>query len=286
MGLRRASRRSDPSEIRRRRCVAAAAWSSAAQPGIGKSRLLREAVRVARPERFAVRVAAANIASSGLPFGGLAQMLPPDPPAGLLRRRAAALGGRRAAGRRRRPAAACSPSTTPTCSTRRPPRWCTCWSARAPRCSARCAPASRCPAPIAALWTEDLRRSRRVAAADRRGVRATCSPRCSAAPVEAGSARSAGPAWPRGNPLLLRELVHGRARRRRDDPGVRALALDRPARPSPPAWPTWWTPGSASLDPGRARRARAGRVRRAARPAAAGQGGRRRPTSRRPRSAA
>jgi DNA-binding NarL/FixJ family response regulator len=51
--------------------------------GIGKSRLLREAVGTLPAERYAVRLAAANIGSSGLPFGGLAQVLPPDPPAGL-----------------------------------------------------------------------------------------------------------------------------------------------------------------------------------------------------------
>jgi DNA-binding CsgD family transcriptional regulator len=51
--------------------------------GIGKSRLLHEAVAALPAEHHAVRVAAANTASSGLPFGGLAQVLPPDPPAGL-----------------------------------------------------------------------------------------------------------------------------------------------------------------------------------------------------------
>ena len=53
------------------------------EPGIGKSRLLREAVRDLPGEQHAVFCAAANVASSGLPFGGLAQILPPDPPAGL-----------------------------------------------------------------------------------------------------------------------------------------------------------------------------------------------------------
>jgi DNA-binding CsgD family transcriptional regulator len=51
--------------------------------GLGKSRLLHEAVESVPPDQYAVHVAAANIASSGLPFGGLAQVLPPDPPAGL-----------------------------------------------------------------------------------------------------------------------------------------------------------------------------------------------------------
>jgi DNA-binding CsgD family transcriptional regulator len=52
-------------------------------PGIGKSRLLREAVRSLPAEQFTVHIAAATTATSNLPFGGLAQMLPPDPPAGL-----------------------------------------------------------------------------------------------------------------------------------------------------------------------------------------------------------
>lgn len=51
--------------------------------GIGKSRLLREATTALSADRYAVHAAAANIASSGLPFGGLAQVLPPDPPGGL-----------------------------------------------------------------------------------------------------------------------------------------------------------------------------------------------------------
>ncbi len=52
------------------------------EPGIGKSRLLREAVRGLPEQRYAVFHAAANVAGAGLPFGGLAQILPPDPPAG------------------------------------------------------------------------------------------------------------------------------------------------------------------------------------------------------------
>jgi DNA-binding CsgD family transcriptional regulator len=51
--------------------------------GIGKSRLLHEAVAGLPDEHYAVHCASANIASSGLPFGGLAQILPTDPPAGL-----------------------------------------------------------------------------------------------------------------------------------------------------------------------------------------------------------
>src|SRR5689334_13052389 len=51
--------------------------------GVGKSRLLREAVAALPTHHHAIHVAAANIASSGLPFGGLAQVLPARPPAGL-----------------------------------------------------------------------------------------------------------------------------------------------------------------------------------------------------------
>jgi DNA-binding CsgD family transcriptional regulator len=51
--------------------------------GIGKSRLLREGVAALPTERFAVWGVAANIATAGLPFGGLAQVLPADQPVGL-----------------------------------------------------------------------------------------------------------------------------------------------------------------------------------------------------------
>ncbi|AGL14781.1 LuxR family transcriptional regulator [Actinoplanes sp. N902-109] len=51
--------------------------------GIGKSRLLHEAVAGLPAGRWAVYRASATIASSGLPFGGLVQILPADPPGGL-----------------------------------------------------------------------------------------------------------------------------------------------------------------------------------------------------------
>lgn len=51
--------------------------------GIGKSRLLREAIRALPADRYAVWPVSANIATAGLPFGGLAQVLPADQPAGL-----------------------------------------------------------------------------------------------------------------------------------------------------------------------------------------------------------
>lgn len=51
--------------------------------GVGKSRLLREGVEAVPAGRFAVSYASANIATAGLPFGGLAQVLPADQPAGV-----------------------------------------------------------------------------------------------------------------------------------------------------------------------------------------------------------
>ncbi|MFK3979995.1 LuxR C-terminal-related transcriptional regulator [Micromonospora sp. NPDC050397] len=51
--------------------------------GIGKSRILREVVKRLPSDQFAVWQASGNIATSGLPFGGLAQVLPADQPAGL-----------------------------------------------------------------------------------------------------------------------------------------------------------------------------------------------------------
>ncbi|MFG1608775.1 LuxR C-terminal-related transcriptional regulator [Actinoplanes sp. NPDC049265] len=52
-------------------------------PGIGKSRLLCEATKALPAEEYAVFSASATIGATGLPFGSLAQVLPPDPPAGL-----------------------------------------------------------------------------------------------------------------------------------------------------------------------------------------------------------
>lgn len=51
--------------------------------GIGKSRLLREAMQTLPADRYAIWSVSANIATAGLPFGGLAQVLPADQPAGL-----------------------------------------------------------------------------------------------------------------------------------------------------------------------------------------------------------
>ncbi|MEV4754627.1 LuxR C-terminal-related transcriptional regulator [Micromonospora sp. NPDC049559] len=51
--------------------------------GVGKSRLLRQCVSDLPTERYAVWLASANIAIAGLPFGGLAQVLPTNQPPGL-----------------------------------------------------------------------------------------------------------------------------------------------------------------------------------------------------------
>jgi DNA-binding CsgD family transcriptional regulator len=51
--------------------------------GVGKSRLLRQGVATLPADRFAVSYAAANIATAGLPFGGLAPVLPTDQPSGV-----------------------------------------------------------------------------------------------------------------------------------------------------------------------------------------------------------
>lgn len=51
--------------------------------GVGKSRLLRHGLETLAPETCAVWSASANIATAGIPFGGLAQVLPADQPAGL-----------------------------------------------------------------------------------------------------------------------------------------------------------------------------------------------------------
>lgn len=53
----------------------------AGAPGIGKTRLAYEAVQAADPDRFAVRRAAATAATAPIPFGALAPLLPVDLPA-------------------------------------------------------------------------------------------------------------------------------------------------------------------------------------------------------------
>ncbi|MEV6598239.1 LuxR C-terminal-related transcriptional regulator [Actinoplanes sp. NPDC051346] len=172
--------------------------------GIGKSRLLREAVTGLAQDKWAVCSASATIASSGLPFGGLAQILPPDPPAGLsaagLLRWAAdalhVLAGDRPivlavddAHLLDPPSAALvhllvreNATLLATLRTSEP-----------------------VPPPISALWTEGL-----VGHAELAPLRADDSQALLTAmtggPVEAGSAQRLGRLGG-GNPLLLRELV-------------------------------------------------------------------------------
>jgi DNA-binding CsgD family transcriptional regulator len=50
--------------------------------GVGKTRLLREALGLIDAGRYAVWSASANAATAGLPFGGLSQVLPADQPGG------------------------------------------------------------------------------------------------------------------------------------------------------------------------------------------------------------
>jgi DNA-binding CsgD family transcriptional regulator len=172
--------------------------------GLGKSRLLREAVAALPAEHYAVRAAAANIASSGLPFGGLAQILPADPPvglspAGLLRW--AVDGLQAGAGRRPLvlviddahlldpPSAALAHLLVREGAT----------------LLATLRTAEPIPAPISALWTEGL-----VAHAELEPLNAEESRELLSAlaggPVEAGSAQRLARLGG-GNPLLLRELV-------------------------------------------------------------------------------
>lgn len=172
--------------------------------GIGKSRLLHEAVAALAAEHYAVHVAAANIASSGLPFGGVAQVLPPAPPArlpaaGLLRWAVDSLHAD-ADGRPIVLAVDDAHLLDPS-------------SAALAHMLVRegatllgtLRTAEPVPAPISALWTEGLVEHAELAPLDP-DVSRDLLAMMLGAPVEAGSAqrlaRLAG-----GNPLLLRELV-------------------------------------------------------------------------------
>ena len=103
------------------------------------------------------------------------------------------------------------------------------------------------PAPIAALWTEDLLEHAELPPLtdeESRDLLATMLRRAGRGRIGA----AAGPAG-RGQSAAAARAGDGRARRRRDDPGVRAVALDRPARPSPRAWPTWSSARIGGLTP-------------------------------------
>ena len=174
--------------------------------GIGKSRLLREGVAALDTDRYAVWGASANIATAGLPFGGLAQVLPADQPAGLspagLLRWAVEALHQQAAGRPIVLAiddvhlldAVLGRAGLPGGPLR-----------AAPRSSARCAAASRSRCRSAhcgrTIWSTSSSSPRWPSTTS-----PTCSPRCS-------TARSTAPSAERlwrlsaGNALLLRELV-------------------------------------------------------------------------------
>jgi DNA-binding CsgD family transcriptional regulator len=172
--------------------------------GLGKSRLLREAIGALPATQYAVRVAAANIASSGLPFGGLAQVLPPDPPAGLspagLLRWAVDTMHEDANGRHLvlavddahlldPPSAALAHLLVREGAT----------------LLATLRTAEPVPLPIGALWTEGLVEHAELSPLDTAGSRELLTA-ILGDPVEAGSAqrlaRLSG-----GNPLMMRELV-------------------------------------------------------------------------------
>jgi DNA-binding CsgD family transcriptional regulator len=172
--------------------------------GIGKSRLLREAITPLLPQLYLVLSASANVASSGLPFGGLARMLPPDPPAGLSAAgllRWAVDGLLTQAGERPIVLAVDDAHLLD------PP------SAALVHLLVRegasllgtLRTAERVPAPIGALWTEGLVRHAELsplAPDESRDLLATML----GGPVEAGSAQRLT-RLAAGNPLLLRELV-------------------------------------------------------------------------------
>ena len=82
-GVRRPRGRNQPTHRRRHQSGGGRGLIFSGTAGIGKSRLLREGVGRPATDRYAIWSARANIATAGLPFGGLAQVLPADQPAGL-----------------------------------------------------------------------------------------------------------------------------------------------------------------------------------------------------------
>lgn len=172
--------------------------------GLGKSRLLHEAVSRLDAAQVLVLRASANVASSGLPFGGLAAMLPPDPPAtlspaGLLRW---AVDGLLAEAGDRRAVLAVDDAHLLDAP-----------SAALVHLLVREGAAllgtlrttERVPAPVSALWTEGLVEHAELAPLTAGESRELLTAMLGGA-VETGSAQRliklAG-----GNPLLLRELV-------------------------------------------------------------------------------
>jgi DNA-binding CsgD family transcriptional regulator len=172
--------------------------------GIGKSRLLRESLAGIPPSEYSLHAASANIASSGLPFGGLAQIMPANPPvglspAGLLRWAADQLHG----------AAAGQPIVIAVDDAHLldPP------SAALVHLMVRegatligtLRSTEAVPAPIRALWTEDFVEHAELAPLSLEDSRALLADMLGG-PVEASSAARLA-RLAAGNALLLRELV-------------------------------------------------------------------------------
>jgi DNA-binding CsgD family transcriptional regulator len=172
--------------------------------GIGKSRLLAEAVAGLPGRRHAVRVASANVAGPPLPFGALAQVLPPDPPAGQ-----SAAGLLRWALETLRAEAAGRPLVLAVDDAHLLDHPSAAVVHLLVRDGATLLATLRAgdpaPAPIAALWTEGLVEHAELAPLDpveSRDLLATML----GAPVEAATAHRLT-RLAAGNPLLLRELV-------------------------------------------------------------------------------
>jgi DNA-binding CsgD family transcriptional regulator len=172
--------------------------------GIGKSRLLRESLAGLSPTSYAVHPASANIASSGLPFGGLAQVLPANPPVGV-----SPAGLLRWAADHLHAAAAGRPIVLAVDDAHLldPP------SAALVHLMARegatlvgtLRSTEVVPGPIRALWTEDVVDHAELAPlSDTDSADLLCD--MLGGPVEAGSAHRLA-RLAAGNPLLLRELV-------------------------------------------------------------------------------
>ncbi|GAB1689647.1 LuxR C-terminal-related transcriptional regulator [Krasilnikovia sp. M28-CT-15] len=172
--------------------------------GVGKSRLLREAVATLDPGGYAVLTAAASVAACGLPFGGLAQVLPPDPPAGLSQ-----AGLLRWALDILRADAGTRPIVLAVDDAHLldPP------SAALAHLLVRHGAtllatlrnAAPVPAPIGALWTEGLVGHAELSPLDADGSRELLATMLGG-PLESGSAQRLA-ALSGGNPLMLRELV-------------------------------------------------------------------------------
>jgi len=173
--------------------------------GIGKSRLLREGLKTLDPDRYAVLTTTATEATSGLPFGGLAHVLPATQPAGvtpagLLRWAVDAM--RQQAGRRTIVLAVDDAHQLDQMSATL-----VYYMARSGQATVVATMRSGEPAPdpIRALWTEDL--------AERLDLGPLTEPETGdlLAEVLAGPVDSASVAklWrlSQGNPLLVRELV-------------------------------------------------------------------------------